>query len=488
MAEAYLLYSEAAAMSPRNKTYWLRSQAVRTRAALAAGAMPAASTEIPEPEAFTEAAPAIPPATAEDRAELRHLLPPTELKAEPGRQDFDLTGDGKKLFETAAKAFGLDCVFDDDFTPGRSMHFELKGADYRDVLHGLEAATGSFVVPLSSRVFLVVKDSQQKRTEREPTAAIEVRLPEAANPQDFIALVNAVQQTFGIEKSNFDSQNNTVILRDRVSKVIPARAMFENLMAPRAQVEIELRFLEVTRNDAITYGVDLANVFTSTPIQSTFSFASLARSLSSASLYGISILSSSLVAQLTQASSKTLIAAELRSEDSQPASFHVGERYPIMTSGYFGPASYTQGGTAYTPPPSFTFEDLGLTLKVTPTVHGTERVALEIESEFKVLGSGSLNGIPVISNRSLKSRAELKFGEWASVAGLLDREQARTIAGLAGVSRIPFLAPLTSTHTHNTDDSEVLILMRPTLITPPPSETKTRAIRMGSETRPVTPL
>src|SRR4029077_14879375 len=36
MAEAYLLYSQAAAMSPTNKTYWLRSQAVRTRAALEA--------------------------------------------------------------------------------------------------------------------------------------------------------------------------------------------------------------------------------------------------------------------------------------------------------------------------------------------------------------------------------------------------------------------------------------------------------------------
>src|SRR5207237_1074743 len=33
MAEAYLLYSRAAALAPKKKTYWLRSQAVRTRAA-----------------------------------------------------------------------------------------------------------------------------------------------------------------------------------------------------------------------------------------------------------------------------------------------------------------------------------------------------------------------------------------------------------------------------------------------------------------------
>ncbi len=40
MAEAYILYSEAAAMAPNNKMYWLRSQAVSTRAALEAKVMP----------------------------------------------------------------------------------------------------------------------------------------------------------------------------------------------------------------------------------------------------------------------------------------------------------------------------------------------------------------------------------------------------------------------------------------------------------------
>ena len=128
-----------------------------------------------------------------------------------------------------AKTFGLDCVFDDDFPAGSSFRFEMSNSDYRDALHGLEAATGSFVVPLTKRVFLVVKDTPQKRTEREPTAAIELHLPETTNPQDFNSIVTAVQQAFAIEKVAFDTQNNSVILRDRISKVIPARLMFEDL-------------------------------------------------------------------------------------------------------------------------------------------------------------------------------------------------------------------------------------------------------------------
>ena len=242
LARAYLLYTEAAALDPTNHTYWSRSLALQTRAALeskveppAVAAAPPSTDAIdagpnPEPDPEPDPPPLV-AATPQDLIEARKPQPPTRLNAQPVVKDFDLRANAKTLFQTVAHAYGLDCVFDGDYQATQTIHFQMDQADYREALHGLEAVTGSFLVPISDRLFMVVKDTPQKRKDDEPFAAVIIPLPEPTTQQDLTAMITAVQQSCGIQKVAWDSQKNIVVMRDAVSKVMAAQAAFQGLAA-----------------------------------------------------------------------------------------------------------------------------------------------------------------------------------------------------------------------------------------------------------------
>ncbi len=494
MVEAYLLYSDAFAKEPDNQEYWSKAQLIRPLAEVQAKPPLRLNAHGLKPAGEDE--PELEPATAQDRADARKPLPPTQLNAAPGVKDLDFTGDARSLFEQAARAFGLECIFDTDYQAGRSFRFRLTAADYRTALHAMEMATGSFIRPLSGKRFMVIKDTPQKRTEMEPVVAVEVVLPEAATPEMFRMAAQGVMQALALEHVAMDAQNNSVIIRDRISKALAARDMFQNFMRPRAGIMVETRFLEIDHNDIVTYGLNLPTQF---PLIALTKWANNLTNLSipqgisgllsfggGKTLLGLGIMNAELIAQMSRSKSAVLLDSSFQAADGEAATLHVGDRFPVLANGYFGVSSTGPGD--YIPAPQINWEDLGLTLKVTPAVHDSEETTLSLEAQYKVLTGAMANGMPIISNRELKSTARLRFGEWAVIAGLLNAQEARTIAGLAGLSRVPVLSQLTSTHMKNKDDSDVLLLIRPTLVTPPPGETPAYSFFLGTDTHPRTPL
>ncbi len=346
VVDAYLFYAQAFGLDPTNRTYWQHMQSVQGRAE-AEGKVHDTAADM---AAGQPAHPAYSEANAQDRLEARQPLPPTELEASGESQDFDLRGDSRQLFEQVAHAFGLSCVFDSDYTPVPAFRFRLTDADYRTALHALEASTTSFLVPMTNKLFLVVHDTPQKRTELEPHVAVSIHIPEVLTAQDFNAMVTAVQQTFAIEKVGFDSQTHMAILKGAISKVVPARAMFEDLLVPRSQVMVDVKLVELSLNDTITYGLNFPTLLSLTPLTTWLNNpTSLASGLSGLltfgggkTLVGLGLTTPSLVAQMSDSVGKTLLTTELPGISGVAATWHVGDRYPIPTAGYFG----NQAGSA----------------------------------------------------------------------------------------------------------------------------------------------
>jgi len=113
------------------------------------------------------------------------------------------------------------------------------------------------------------------------------------------------------------------------------------------------------------------------------------------------------------------------------------------------------------PYPGSEYQDIGLKVKATPTLHPNKEVTLQLDFDIKALAGSSVNGIPVISSRTLTQVVRLKEDETSILTGLLDLEETRTITGLPGFAQIPGAGYAFGAHTNSFTDSELLILITP---------------------------
>ena len=141
-------------------------------------------------------------------------------------------------------------------------------------------------------------------------------------------------------------------------------------------------------------------------------------------------------------------------------------------------ASAGVGGTNQVPYPGSEFEALGVKIKATPSLHGNKEVTLQLEFEIRALAGTSVNGIPVLSNRTLSQTVRVKEDEPTLISGLSQSQDTRTVTGLPGLSQIPGgLGYLFGSRATARDDTELLIVITPRRLRRP--ERKSRTIYAG---------
>jgi type II secretory pathway component GspD/PulD (secretin) len=176
---------------------------------------------------------------------------------------------------------------------------------------------------------------------------------------------------------------------------------------------------------------------------------------------------------MNESSVRQLNHVQLRASQQKDATFKLGERYPILNA-TFSPIANSSaisavlGNQSYTPPfPSVNYEDIGLTVKAKPVVHHNSDVAVDLELQFRTLGTSVTNGIPDILNREYKGGILLKDGEQAAVAGMITKSEERSLTGLPLFGGIPGFSVLTGQSSKQEEDDELLILITPHVLLDP---------------------
>ena len=164
---------------------------------------------------------------------------------------------------------------------------------------------------------------------------------------------------------------------------------------------------------------------------------------------------------------RSLESLTMRASQGSDATFHLGEKYPILNASYApiynsAAISAVLGNQTYVPPfPSVSYEDLGLNLKAKPTIHGDGSVSLDLELQVRSLTGQSSNGVPVISNREYKGSINLNDGEPAVVAGEVSQTDTRSMSGIPGLGFLPILNQAMVNNTKESESDELMVVITP---------------------------
>ena len=430
-----------------------------------------------------------------------------------GHRDFHYRGDSRGLITTVVSSYGLTAVLDDNF-PSRRVQFDLQDADFATALQVASQVTKSFSVALEDTVLFSTVDTPENHRLYDRMGMRSFYIPGGSSPQELNDLLNSLRSLFEFRFVSLNAASSTITLRGPRAALAAATQFLAQLDSTRPEVMLDIKVFEVDHSYARNIGLHIPNQFNlfnipasalralgGQKIQDLINQLIASGGINQAGNESISALLAQLQGQqnsifkqplatfgggltlmgltfdqlratltMNESSVRSLEHVTLRASQEKEATFKVGSRYPILNASFapiFNSSAISQviQNQSFTAAfPSFNYEDIGLTLKAKPRVHGNSDIGLELELQFRTLGGTSVNGVPIISNREFKGGILVKEGEPAVVAGMITQTDQKSLSGLPAVSHIPGLRVLSSESSKQEEDDELLILITPYVV------------------------
>ncbi len=117
----------------------------------------------------------------------------------------------------------------------------------------------------------------------------------------------------------------------------------------------------------------------------------------------------------------------------------------------------------------YKFIDVGVTLGVTPRINEQGFITVDIKPDVSsIIGTydtASGQGVPIVKKSVAETSVSVKDGVTIIIGGLIDEVDTKETVGLPLLSRIPFLGALFRTTTTVKQNSELIVLLTPRIVT-----------------------
>jgi general secretion pathway protein D len=446
---------------------------------------------------------------------------PVTLEPDPAHKSFYLHSDEQDVIRQVLSSYGIRPMFDESVQKD-DLRFNLDESSYQQAVPVLLNITHLFAVPLDAKSVFIAKDTPENRQRLERQLQETIYIPGMTN-EEMDNFGTLIKNIFDVKQVTVGKSAGSLVIRAPQETLTYINLTLADLIDGGSEVLIDLQLYSVDTSNQRNIGAQLPqqagiynvasaaqNIVSSNQdlvnqaiaqglIPAGSSNITIALALIASGLVQSTLLSNTVgffgggltatgvtVNQfaafnlsLSSSDTRALNDIQIRVADRQTATFRIGERYPITT------ATYTTGTSTSSVPsnatingvpvssllnsaagttatiPQIEYEDLGLTLKATPTVQKSGAVKMHIELKIEALAGGSLNNIPVLNNEQFASDVTIKDGDSALMVSSLTKSESASLSGYPVLSELPGFQTATAVRLTETNSSDLLLLITP---------------------------
>ncbi len=243
-----------------------------------------------------------------------------------------------------------------------------------------------------------------------------------------------------------DDAQNAIVVSGNEEAQHTADEFVRSIDVPSPQVLFEVRVADLQPiNEQANVGIQFGGYdLSGKPIGSAATYAFTRNSLA---------INATLNALVSEGHAQILATPKLVTLNNKEADLLIGETYPVV---YY---DARLGGQ------QVQFVDIGVKLRLTPTIGPDGSVTAEMHPEYSAI-QDFVGGYPVIANRKVDSTLRVKDNQTIVLGGLLRDIDSQTISKLPGLADIPIIGKVFQNRQRTRERDEIVFLITPHVIYP----------------------
>jgi general secretion pathway protein D len=367
----------------------------------------------------------------------------------------------KEVLQTLGKLGDINVLFDQDFKD-IPVSFDFHNTTFIQALDTVLTSTKNFYKVIGKNTIMMAPDTPQKRAEYEETVSRTFFLSNAEVEE----IARTLRNVLGIQMVATNVRLNTVTIKDRITRVLAAEKIVEQLDKAKPEVVVDVEILEVNRSRMQQYGIQIASeggdgIATTIATEPEKLRLDPGPILSRSNFFIVNFPQATLRLLKSTNDTKLLANLPLRTVVGETGRVRFGNQVPVPQTTF---APIATGGVNQQPITSFIYRDVGINIDITPRVHLNGEVTLEVIIESSAISGSGFGNLPQFSTSRVEKTIRLKEGETNIIAGLIRDEERSSFRGIPGLAEIPVLGRIFGANEKTIQETDVVLALSPHVI------------------------